>query len=259
MENFKIITSKDNSLIKLVCGLRDSTKERKKQGLFVLEGLRICLDAYENGIKFDKLIVSESAYAKLFSDIEKFATVSEKCYLLPDSLFEKIASTDSPQGISIVAKIKKAEEKISPNGRYIGLENLSDPSNLGAIARTAEALGVSGILISKGSVDPYSPKVLRASMGTLIRMPLFVCDDLCETIKENRLNPYACVVDADATPINTVDFKDGDILLIGNEANGLTDETKAKSKPVTIKMSGKAESLNAAAAAAIAMWEMVKK
>ena len=259
MENFLKITSRDNSLIKLVCGLNDSARDRKKYGLFVLEGLRICEDAYQNGINFDKLIVSDSAYSKLFSNIEKFASVSEKCYILPDSLFEKIASTDSPQGVMVVAKIPENSQKIDPRGRYIGLENLSDPSNLGAIARTAEALGVSGILISKGSVDPYSPKVLRASMGTLIRMPLFVCDDLCETINSSDLNAYACVVDADATPINEISFKDGDILLIGNEANGLTDKVKNNAKRVTIKMSGKAESLNAAAAAAIAMWEMVKK
>lgn len=259
MENFLKITSRDNSLIKLVCGLRDFTKERKKQGFFLLEGLRICLDAYQNGIKFDKLIVSESAYTKLFSHIEEFASVSEKCYLLPDSLFEKIASTDSPQGITVIAKIPEISKDIDKNGRYIGLENLADPSNLGAIARTAEALGVSGILISKGSVDPYSPKVLRASMGTLIRLPLFVCDDLSETIKQNGLNPYACVVDADAKDIQNIEFKNGDVLLVGNEANGLTDDIKNQSTRVTIRMSGKAESLNAAAAAAIAMWEMVKK
>lgn len=258
MENFLKITSRDNSLIKLVCGLKDSARERKKKALFVLEGLRICFDAYDNGIEFDKLIVSESALSKLGSDIEKLSLRAEKCYCLPDSLFEKIASTDSPQGIIIVAKIPEKNTAIDKKGRYIALENLSDPSNLGAVARTAEALGVSGILISKGTVDPYSPKVLRASMGTLIRMPLFVCDDLLGFIKENGLNPYACVVDKTAAPIENVNFSDGDVLLIGNEANGLTDEAKAVSQCVTIRMRGKAESLNAAAAAAIAMWEMVK-
>ena len=147
---------------------------------------------------------------------------------------------------------------IDKKGRYIGLENLSDPSNLGAIGRTAEALGVSGILVSGNSCDPYSPKALRASMGTLIRMPIFVCDNLIETISENGLNAYACVVDGDAAPISEINFKDGDVLLIGNEANGLTDEIKKNAKPITIPMRGNAESLNAAAAASIAMWEMVK-
>lgn len=258
MENFLRITSRDNSLIKLVCGLKDSARERKKNASFVLEGLRICFDAYDNGIKFDKLIVSDSALLKFEKDIEKLSLKAEKCFCLPDSLFSKIASTDSPQGIIIIAKIPDKKGEISKIGRYIALENLSDPSNLGAIARTAEALGVSGILVSKGTVDPYSPKVLRASMGTLVRMPLFVCDDLMDFITKNGLNPYACVIDKDAAPIESVEFSDGDVLLIGNEANGLTDEVKSASTRVTITMRGKAESLNAAAAAAIAMWEMIK-
>ena len=185
MEKFLKITSRDNSLIKLVCGLKDSVRERKKHSLFVLEGLRICLDAYDNGINFDKFIVSETAIPRLENDVEKLSSRAQKCYLLPDSLFLKIASTDSPQGIIAVAKIPQGSKKINPDGRYIALENLSDPSNLGAIARTAEALGVTGIIISKGSVDPYSPKVLRASMGTLIRMPLFVCDDIMDFINLN--------------------------------------------------------------------------
>lgn len=258
MDTFLKISSRDNALIKLVCGLQSSRKERKKNALFVLEGLRICYDAFENSIKFDKFIVSETAAKRLYDDIKKLSKNAEKCYVLTDSLFEKISETDSPQGIIAVAKIPEKTEKIDASGRYIGLENLSDPSNLGAVSRTAEALGVSGIILSGNSCDPYSPKALRASMGTLVRMPVFVTDDLIETIKQNKLNPYACVVDSDAMPINKVEFKGGDILLIGNEANGLSSEIKAQSKPVTIPMSGKAESLNAAVAASIAMWEMVK-
>ncbi len=258
MDGFLKISSRDNALIKLVCGLQSSSRERRKNALFVLEGLRICCDAFDNSIRFDKFIVSETAEKRLSSDIKKLSKNAEKCYIIPDGLFEKIALTDSPQGIIAVAKIPEKTIKIDKDGRYIGLENLSDPSNLGAIARTAEALGVSGILVSGDSCDPYSPKALRASMGTLIRMPLFVCDNLVEVINQNGLNPYACVVDSDATPISTINFKDGDILLIGNEANGLSSVIKENSKGVTIPMSGKAESLNAAAAAAIAMWEMVK-
>lgn len=259
MGDFLRITSRDNSLIKLVCGLQSSARERRISSLFVLEGLRICLDALDNGIKFDKLIVSDSAYSKLSAEVESFSFVAEKCYLLPDSLLEKIACTNSPQGIIAVARMPEVAGVINPDGRYIALENLSDPSNLGAVARTAEALGVSGILISRGSVDPYSPKALRASMGTLIRMPIFVCDDLLAVINKNGLCPYACVVDSDAKPINTIEFKNGDVLLVGNEANGLSETIKSAAQRVTIPMSGRAESLNAAVASAIAMWEMMKK
>lgn len=259
MDGFLRITSRDNALIKLVCALQTSAKERKRNNLFVVEGLRVLKDLAENGVAFDKFIVSDSAAKRHEEDVQNFAQNSKNNYILPDSLFEKIADTNSPQGMLALAKIPENSLEIDENGKYIALENLSDPSNLGAISRTAEALGVSGILISNDSCDPYSPKVLRASMGTLLRMPVFVVNDLVGFIERSKLKSYACVVDSDALPINEADFTRGSVILIGNEANGLTEEIKsAADKKVTIKMRGNAESLNAAAAAAIAIWEMVK-
>jgi TrmH family RNA methyltransferase len=148
---------------------------------------------------------------------------------------------------------------IDPCGRYVALENINDPSNLGAVSRTAEALGVSGIILSANGCDPYSPKSLRASMGTLLRMPIIIMNDFVECIKNSGLKSYACVVDSNAKSITDVDFCDGSVVMIGNEANGLTTEAKAvASEKITIKMTGKAESLNAATAAAISIWEMMK-
>ncbi len=259
MLNFTEITSKDNQLIKLVNALQESPKKRKESGLFVLEGLRICSDAAENNVKFDKLIVTKSAFEKHTEIINSFAEVSKNCYFLRDDLFKKISNTNTPQGIIAVAFTPEINNKILPDGKYIALENIADPSNLGTIARTAEALGIDGIIMTSGSCDPYSPKSLRSSMGTLLRIPLFITDDIVEFINENSLNAYACVVEKNADNITEKSFKSGDVLLIGNEANGLTDYARsAASCLITIKMQGKAESLNAAAAAAIAMWEMVK-
>ena len=259
MSEFIEITSKDNQLIKFVSQLQSSAKHRKESGLFVLEGLRICDDAYNNNIKFDKLIVTKSALEKHNKYIKKFLKISGKNYVLNDNLFKKISDTNSPQGIIAVAKIPHFMNQISPTGRYIALENIGDPSNLGAIARTAEALGINGIILSDYGCDPYSPKSLRSSMGTLLRLPLYITDDITQYISKNNLRSFACVVDRDECSINGIDFSDGDVLLIGNEANGLKEDTKKSAyKRVTIKMAGKAESLNAAAAAAIAMWEMVK-
>lgn len=259
MPEIKVITSKDNPLIKLICGLQSSSKVRKTEGLFVLEGVRICLDACENSIRFDKLIISKTAKDKYSKELENFYKNSNEIFEIPDSLFNKISDTSSPQGVIAVVKIPSITPKILKSGRYIALENLNDPSNLGAISRTAEALGVSGIILSKDSVDPYSPKSLRASMGTLLRMPIIIFDDFIEQIKLSGLMVYACVVDNTATIINDINFKDGSILLIGNEANGLTHSAKLMAnKQITIPMTGKAESLNAATAAAISMWEMMK-
>ncbi len=257
--NFKEITSRDNSLIKHISELQNSSKKRQKSDLFVLEGLRICRDAFENSIVFDKLIVSHSALEKLESDLFKLSQKSNECILLPDSLFNKISTTETPQGIIALAKKPELNYKINPQGRYIALENLQDPSNLGAVARSCEALGADGIFLSKGCCDPYAPKSLRASMGTLLRIPVITLENFIEDIKSFGFKSFACVVDSNAKPINNVNFGDGSVVLIGNEANGLTAETVKKCDfSVTIPMKGNAESLNASVAGAIAIWEMMK-
>lgn len=259
MPEIKVITSKDNPLIKLVCGLQGRASIRKKEGLFVLEGLRICDDACDNSIRFDKLIISKTAKEKYALDLEKFFKNADEIYEIHDSIFTKISDTSSPQGVIAVVKIPSLSPEILKNGRYIALEKLNDPSNLGAISRTAEALGVSGIILSSDSVDPYAPKSLRASMGTLLRMPIIILNDFVNEIKASGLDSYACVVDSSATPITDITFTNGSILLIGNEANGLTGDAKnIANKQITIPMRGNAESFNAATAAAIAMWEMMK-
>lgn len=259
MQEFTEISSKDNAVFKLITGLNGSSKKRLKEGLFIIEGLRICYDAFENGIEIDKLIFSNSARIKHKNDIEILSKKAKKCYLISDNLFLKISDTVSPQGIIIIGKIPENNYKINSNGRYIAVENLQDPSNFGAISRSAEALGVNGIVVTSNGCDPYSPKVLRASMGTVLRMPIFITDNLIDFANNNGLRTVSCVVDKSAQNIKDFNFKNGDILLIGNEGNGLTAETKDKSDNlVTIKMTGKAESLNAASAAAIAMWEMIK-
>lgn len=260
MEKFNTITSRENSLIKLVSALQNSSSKRHENGLFVLEGMRICRDANENGIRFDKLIVSDTAMEKYSADISDFSENADECFKIPDSLFLKISDTKGPQGIIAVCAIPKTDKsEIKANGRYVGLEGLQDPSNLGAVARTAEALGVDGIILSADSCDPFSPKALRASMGTLLRMPIFIFRDFAKEIKASGLTSYACVVDKNAESINNVSFSDGCAVLIGNEGNGLTDSAKESAyKKITIPMSGRAESFNAAVATAIAVWEMMK-
>ena len=261
MKDFTKITSRENSLIKLVCSLQTSSKSRKENGLFVIEGLRILKDALDNSIRFDKLIISDTAMEKYPKDIADFAENSGDCYILPDSLFKKISDTTTPQGMIALSKIPQScGYDIDKKGRYIALENIADPSNLGAVSRTCEALGVTGIILSTGGCDPYSPKSIRASMGTLLRMPIIILDDFATSIRKTGLKSYACVVDNSADKIGSVDFEDGCVVIIGNEANGITENTQnSADMRITIPMSGRAESLNAAVAAALAVWEMMKK
>ena len=257
MGDFTEISARENKLVKQVIRLQTSAKARREDGLFVLEGLRICDDARENGVVFERLIVSKSALEKFSDEIGKFAEISGFKYLVPDQLFKIMADTDSPQGIMAVARIPENSAYLNPKGRYIALENIADPSNLGAVARTAEALGVSGLIIA-GGCDAFAPKSLRASMGTLLRMPIYMVDDISE-LESTGLTTYACVVEKSAKPITDINFSDGCVIVIGNEANGITEETKRFCDyNITIPMNGKAESLNAAVAASIAMWEMIK-
>lgn len=258
LPEFTFISSKDNPLIKFICSLQSSSKARKESRKYVLEGLRICTDACDNGVKFDKLIVSENAWIKYTQKIELLMQNANECVKIPDNLFAKISDTDNPQGIIAVADIKEEKADISNFGRYVALENLQDPSNLGAISRTAEALGVNGLIVS-GGCDIYSPKVLRASMGTLLRMAIYETDDIINFCHTNNLKSFSCVVDGNANDINNVGFCNGCAIIIGNEANGISERTKANSdERITIKMTGNAESLNAASAASIAIWEMMK-
>ncbi len=255
---FLKITSKDNPVIKLAAKLQNSGRSRREHGLFVIEGLRLCRDAAENGFDFAYLLVSETAAEKYSNVIDDLSAKSEKCYLLSDSVFLKISDTQTPQGIICICRLSKTVPSIKKDGRYIALENVADPSNLGAVARTAEALGIDGVIVSAGGCDPFSPKSLRASMGALLRLPVITLSDFVEDIKKTGLSMFACVVTEDAESITNIKFPLGSVAIIGNEANGLTREAIAASLPVTIKMIGRAESLNASVAAAIVMWEMMK-
>ncbi|MBO4433459.1 MAG: RNA methyltransferase [Clostridia bacterium] len=258
MLEFTEIKAKDNRLIKLITLLQKSSKARNDNRLFVLEGLRICKDAALCGVGFDTIVVSKTAQSKLKPEIEKLALLAEKCVEVPDDLFKKISDTVSPQGIMVLAKMPEQERAIDKRGRYIALENMQDPSNIGAVARTAEALGISGMIISGESCDVFSPKALRASMGTLLRIPLYFCSDITSFLKENSLRGFAFVPQDNADlKAGEFRFSDGDVAIIGNEANGLNEKSiEGAFKTVTIGMRGKAESLNAASAAAIAIWEL---
>jgi TrmH family RNA methyltransferase len=142
--------------------------------------------------------------------------------------------------------------------RVVALENVQNPENLGAVARTAEALGLDGLLLS-GGCDVYHHRALRASMGALLRLPVTQTDDLPAALCQSRLPCYAAVPDAGAAPVTQCDFAHGGVIVIGNEGGGLSEEAVAAcGHKITIPMRGRAESLNAAAAAAILCWEMVR-
>ena len=240
-----MITSLNNERIKKVVKLMSSSRFRKECELMVLEGERLCFEAEV----IEELYYTESGYNEELVSRAKFHDEVSK------EVFKKLADTINPQGVIAVVKRPSTDFNLKEDGKYLAFENIQDPGNLGTAARTAEALGLSGIIV-KG-VDPYSPKVLRASMGAILRLPIIEPQDILEFLKESNKRVVGTVV-TNAKSIKEFEFLN-DIVLIGNEANGLTDEAKAICQElVTIKMAGRAESLNAAAASSIIAWEMVR-
>ena len=258
---FELINSRENKLVKSVKKLVASSRERSECGLFVLEGLRLCCDAAINNYTIETLIISENLEKSIPCDLHSAAKRRVK---MPEGLFCTLCDTVNPQGVLCVVKIPDTVfslEKLD-GGKYLVLENTADPANLGAMARTAEALGISGIIICKNGCDPFSPKAQRAGMGALLRLPIYYGSDITSAVKklnEKGIKIFAAVVAGEATELNEVAFPDNSAVMIGNEANGLSDNAIALAdSKITIKMSGRAESLNAAAAAAIIMWQMTK-
>ena len=232
----EIITSKTNPRVKSAAALLDR-RERKKTGLFLLEGARLCADAARNGVTVETLFLTEAAA-------------------------EKLSDTKNSQHVFCVCRKKKDRLTTDPRGLYVFLDNVQNPDNLGAVSRTAEALGFDGLILS-GGCEADSPKALRASMGALLRFPVTAVEDGAAWLAARRaegMRLLATVPDRAADDITQLKLTSGAVLVIGNEGSGVSDETlRLCTDRVTIPMAGKAESLNAAAAAAISMFVLKQK
>ncbi len=255
-----MITSKDNKRIKAVVSVGSSARKRREKGLFILEGTRLCSEALREDIRVIELFYTEEAYKNHTELIGSLRSKAEFADSISPEVFGKISDTSSPQGVLLTVAFK-TQPVLPKKGKFLAFERVSDTSNLGAAARTAEALGLDGIILSDSGVDPYSPKSLRASMGALLRLPILITNDFLGTLKgmaEEGFVLSGTVVDADALKLGEITFSQNEVALIGNEANGLTEAAKSIcNRLITIPMAGRAESLNAAAAAGIVMWEMV--
>lgn len=259
------ITSRDNPAVRRAVKLMTDARERRKSGLIICEGARLCCDAVESGVEGREFFCTQSAMKKYPEYVKKLSEHSKAVYEITEEIAAKIGDTNSPQGIFLIAEMPRVEndlEKLKPTGQYVLLENLQDPSNVGSIFRTAEALGIDGIILTNGCASCFAPKALRAGMGAMFRIPIFQTSDAAgDMLKaaEKNMRPMATVPSEKASDVTAIKFFRGAIMCIGNEGNGLTDELiSACPERVTIPMNGRAESLNAATAAAILMWEMMR-
>ena len=255
-----MITAASNKKVKNLVNLIQKSKARREQDVFITEGIKMFLEADRKII--EEVYVSESFFEK--------GTVKEKLEqcnyeILTDELFRKVSDTQTPQGVLCVMKqyhYKLEDLFQKDNPLFLILEDIQDPGNLGTMVRTAEGAGVDGIIMTKGTVDIYNPKTIRSTMGSVYRMPFFYTEDLLGVMKElqkRNVKLYAAHLKGNQF-YHQMDFKQATAFLIGNEGNGLRDETAAAADVyMKIPMEGKVESLNAAVASVILMYEAARQ
>jgi len=254
------IESKDNNLFKETKKLKER-KNRNKNNKYIIEGFRLVEEAFKANLPIEYLIVTKEDNEKMDTYIGKYLNSSIKIYLMSDSLFKELISTEQPQGIVAVASMK--DNILKDDGSfYLLCDKVQDPGNLGTIIRTAHAAGVDGIILTKGTVDIYNDKTVRATMGSLFYLPVVYDDDNLSLIKSLKEKDFKIVV----TSLDTdKDFYEEDlkgkvVLTVGNEGNGVSDEVyELADTKVKIPMPGNAESLNVAVASSIIMYEKVRQ
>ena len=259
----ELLTSRNNETVKAAAALKNADA-RREQGLFLLEGARLCYDAVRSGLDIEKAFFTEAAMNKYAQECKSLQLSAKRSYLVAEAVADRLADTKNPQGVFCVCKTLDKTvniDKIKYNGIYALTDEVQNPDNLGALARTAEALGADGLILC-GGCDLYSPKAMRASMGSLLRLNVFAENDavaLIRSLQKKGMRVFASVVDGDPVPVQDVQKGEGCVVVIGNEGNGVSDAVReAADELVTIPMAGRAESLNAAAAAAILLWEFLK-
>ena len=255
-----MITSFSNPRVKQVVQWQTKAKERKKDDIFLAEGVKMYEEAPEESVR--EVYVIEETLKKIQQDIFLWKKLQRTGYeTVSAEVFQKMSDTQTPQGILTV--LKRPEYQLMEllkvkNPLFVLLEDLQDPGNLGTIVRTGEGAGVTAVIMSRNTVDIFNPKTIRATMGSVYRVPFLYVDSLEDTIKSlhnANIKTYAAHLKGE-TYYDSFSFKEGTAFLIGNEGNGLKKETAdMASSYLKIPMEGQVESLNAAVATALLMYE----
>lgn len=254
------IESRENNLYKETKKLRER-KARNKSSKYIIEGYRLIQEAFIASLPIEYIMVSEDSKEKTSQYLGKFIDKNTKIYGLKKELFKEICSTEQPQGIIAVAKMKVVD--LDYNGNfYLLCDKVQDPGNLGTIIRTAHAAGVDGVILTKGTVDLYNDKTIRATMGSMFHIPI-IFDDEGNSITKGFISKgfslLATSLEGDRDFFKE-DLSGKIIITVGNEGNGVSEEIfKLSDKKVRIPMPGGAESLNVAIATAIILYEKVRQ
>lgn len=222
----KIITSKDNELIKHIKKLKDK-KYRDENKEYVVEGIKMIEEAIQEKCQIKQIIICD--------DCEKTSNISKEqmyeiakyeCIYVTNKVFESITGVVNPQGIlAVIEKNNTKQENIKSEEIIVALDDIQDPGNLGTILRTVDSIGLTQILVSKGTADVYNPKVVRSSMGAIFRVNIIECEDLKQTLKNLQKQNYEIVVTSLQGKNSIYEIKyNKKIIVIGNEANGVEKE-----------------------------------
>jgi TrmH family RNA methyltransferase len=243
------ITSRENPQIKQVCSLLSAAKKRRKEGLFVCEGFTLLEEALRRGLE------PRAVYC-LDSQAHRLPKLNCPCALVNQSVLEKMSDVPAPQGVVFTLPLPETG-KVLTGSRFLALDSLRDPGNMGTILRTADAFGLDGVILLGDCVDVYSPKVVRSAMGSLFSTKLYAmtAQELRQQLDGLGVPMYAATLAADSRPVTELDLKSS-CVIIGNEAHGVSAETIACCTGSVIVPIQSAESLNAGVAAGILMWEM---
>jgi TrmH family RNA methyltransferase len=251
MSTLYVVTSPANPLI------RDVRKavtrgQLTEDGLWIAEGFHLLEEAVHSGSSIPVILVAESAAARV--------KVNSRITVIPDNLFQSIAATETSQGVIALVKPPewRMEQLVLGQSMVVVLDGLQDPGNAGAIVRAAEAFGATGVAFLKGSASPFHPKTLRASAGSLFRIPFvagLTAADCAAALRKARLEVYAAMPYTGSEHLaEDTDFTRRCAVVIGSEGRGVSEEMRAIAQDVAIPTSG-VESLNAAVAAAVLLYE----
>ncbi len=260
--SYSEITSRKNEKITWAAKLSDK-KRRDSEGVFFTDGIKLLQEAVLSRLEIQKVFFTQKALSLYPDELE--SAKAKEYFLVSDEVFEKLTDEAAPQGVFAVIKKREAlpfsDESIHDGG-FIILEDIQNPLNLGAIFRCAYSLGIEKIVLTKGCADVYNPKTLRSAMGSIFKCSFYVYDDICDFIKVLKNNGgrvFCTHLHSDSHSLGSFSFEKGDSIVMGNEGHGVSEAVlKECTGSVIIPMNEGAESLNAAAAAAIIMWEMKK-
>lgn len=254
------LDSKDNPIIKDTLKLKEK-KYRVEKMEFIVEGLRFAQEALASSFDVKYLFLSEEHADNFIAlGVLKNIKVTTRVFILKDRLLKSLCSTESPQGILAVVKLEKPVPK-ETSGFYVLADKIQDPGNMGTIIRTTHAAGGLGVITTKGTVDVYNEKTLRSTMGSIFRVPVLEDNDL-SLVQNLRRKGYKLIITSLQTKeaIYGKDLTGKVIIAVGNEGKGISEEVLALADEfVKLPMPGEAESLNAAVAVSIVIYEIVRQ